>query len=248
MPTLLLSHRLPKRGNSEAECEDALALSVTPETATAAVADGASESSFAGLWARLLAEAFVRDPAAGLDPARWDEWLPPVQAAWSAEIGSKPLPWYAEEKVARGAFAALLGVAVSAGRWRAVAVGDACLFVVRGGGGDGRGGSVAAAFPVQSSAEFGNTPWLVGSRSRPAEMRSEGRFATASGEARPGDRLWLLSDAAAAWWLAVAESGGRPWETLAGLADPAAFAAWVDSVRDSRAMKNDDVTAVCIEA
>src|SRR4051812_29570559 len=53
---------LPKAGNSVEEYEDAWATSPDDESSpgqfVCAVTDGATETSFAGLWARLLAEAY----------------------------------------------------------------------------------------------------------------------------------------------------------------------------------------------
>ena len=74
-----------------------------------------------------------------------------IEAAWLT-----PLPWYAEEKAASGAFASLLGLEIfkkanggpSPYAWRAVAVGDSCLFQVEA-------GQVSKAWPIGNSAEFG---------------------------------------------------------------------------------------------
>src|SRR5262245_60712282 len=84
---------LTKHGNKPDEYEDAHAANA--EAGRFAVADGASESSFAALWARLLVEGFVKPikkPPAG------SNWLEPLQKAWAAEVDGKPLPWYAEDK------------------------------------------------------------------------------------------------------------------------------------------------------
>ena len=73
---------LPKEGHSAAEFEDACAWDA--RRGVFAVADGAGDSAYAGLWARLLVEQFVRTlPAAG-DAAAWDTWIRPAQEAWAA--------------------------------------------------------------------------------------------------------------------------------------------------------------------
>src|SRR5438067_1583543 len=113
---------LPKRGNDASENEDAYAHSIAH--GRFAVADGATESSFAALWAQLLVDEFVKPGT----PADWAGWLPPLQARWAAEIDQQPLPWYAETKVQQGAFATFLGVVIEPDCWRAVAVGDSCMF------------------------------------------------------------------------------------------------------------------------
>ena len=53
-----------------------------------AIADGATESSFAGEWARLLVEGFVQTPHAGCWP-NWSNWLPTAQQLWLAEVDGR---------------------------------------------------------------------------------------------------------------------------------------------------------------
>src|SRR6266568_755912 len=69
----------PKAGNAADEYEDAYA--VEPAALRYAVADGASETSFAKQWAELLVERFVHEPPA---PAELPGWLAPMQRAWAA--------------------------------------------------------------------------------------------------------------------------------------------------------------------
>src|SRR3989441_5352916 len=61
----------PKSGNSAEEYEDAWALRQTRTPPTGgirvAVADGATESSFAKLWAVLVAESYVRSEVTGAE-------------------------------------------------------------------------------------------------------------------------------------------------------------------------------------
>jgi hypothetical protein len=122
---------LPKHSHTQDEYEDAWAAD--PGRGRFAVADGASESAFAGLWARLLVEGFVAVPQA---PDLLD-WLDGPRRCWSVAVMGLELPWYGEMKRAEGAFATLLGLDVRPttpgrpGRWQAVAVGDTCLFRVR---------------------------------------------------------------------------------------------------------------------
>src|SRR5262245_28287369 len=215
--------RLPKGGHTAEEYEDAWAAA--PAAGRFAVADGAWESAFAGLWARLLAEGFV----GATRPQDFAGWLGGARRRWLAEVGELELPWYGELKRAEGAFATLLGVGVRPptrrrpGRWRAVAVGDACLVRVRQGG-------EARAFPVQSAAAFGNAPRLIGSRGGPAPQPEY-----AFGSLRAGDRLFLMTDALAQWFLHAHERGARPWEAVAALLSAArpeeAFATWVADLR-----------------
>src|SRR6266536_5305824 len=114
---------LAKRGHAAEEYEDALA--VDPASGRFAVADGASESSFAAPWARLLAEGFV---TASGNPWRGLDWLVAPRQRWADAVHALALPWYAEIKRDQGAFATLLGLAFRpprrgrSGTWRALAV------------------------------------------------------------------------------------------------------------------------------
>src|SRR5437879_1653927 len=94
----------PKRGNAAPEFEDACAANVA--LGRFAVADGATESSYAGLWASTLVNEFVTTPSP--DPSVWASWLPAAQTRWEMTVGRQPLPWYAEIKWQQGAFATFL--------------------------------------------------------------------------------------------------------------------------------------------
>jgi hypothetical protein len=230
---------LPKRGHSAEEYEDAHAAD--PRRGRFAIADGASESSYSGLWARLLVDGFASAPAAA--PELWHEWLPPLQQRWDAEVGSRSLPWFAEIKLQQGAFATFLGVVVDAHRWRAVAVGDSCLFQIRA-------GRLLHVFPLTSPGEFGTTPWLVGSRDACGTALEE-RSRRAEGDWQARDRLWLMTDALALWFLEETEQGGKPWRELENVlhapAPATAFADWVGKLRDAARLRNDDVTLMLVQ-
>jgi hypothetical protein len=233
---------LPKRGHSALEYEDAAAGDVPRRRF--AIADGASESSFAAVWARLLVEDFVHSELA--HPVRWEDWLPSLQQRWAAEVGARELPWYAEVKVQQGAFATFLGVGLceveNQLRWHGVAVGDSCLFHVR----EGR---LLQVFPALRADDFDNSPWLIGSRSTSTGMLMPGEK-RGQGDCQAGDRLWLMTDALAQWFLRQVEANGRPWEELeALLAHPepdAAFPVWIAFQRTTQSLRNDDVTLLAV--
>lgn len=256
MPVHSLSLRswqlqLPKGGEKAEDCEDASATD--PERGRFAVADGAAGSSFSALWARLLVEEFVRGRKP--QPAPWGDWLPAVQQRWSEAVagraGNQAAPWYVEDRLQQGAFAAFLGLVLDEvntwrggrrWRWRAVAIGDCCLFQVR----DGR---LIQAGPLVRSKDFGNTPWLVGSRSLLDKTLTK-KTTQQKGDWQPHDRFWLMTDALALWCWQQIETGYKPWKELDRLflaADPhRAFAEWIHGLRQERQMRNDDVTLVAV--
>jgi hypothetical protein len=225
------AQRVAKRGNAEAECEDAYAGD--QETGRFAVADGASESAFAGPWAEAVAAGYVANPGP------WSSWLPAARAGWHERFQSESMPWYIESKFQEGAFATLAGLHLCRTRlrWHALAVGDSCVFQLRG-------DRLRRAFPVKRSADFGSRPALIGSRTPPRSLRC--RRLRARGSWRPGDAFLLMTDALAEWFLREVEEGRRPWTMLRSARDAEAYRALLDDLRVARQMRNDDATLLWI--
>src|SRR5881409_3670686 len=91
----------PKLGNSPEEYEDAWAYrqTRTPVGIRVAVADGATESSFAKLWAVLLAESYVRSEVTG---AEFFARLNPARRLWRRRLAGRPLPGSLAKRPSRG--------------------------------------------------------------------------------------------------------------------------------------------------
>ncbi len=239
-----------KSGNSTDEFEDACSRprSHAPSVPSlrCAIADGATESSFSGQWARQLVQTFGRP---GVSIESWIDAIPTMQRAWRRAVATRDLPWYAEQKVRSGAFAAFVGVHLTdsptgpiAGQWQALSIGDSCMFIVRD-------GDVELAFPLQTSDAFGSTPYLLSSvASHTAAVRSA--LARSAGPWYHGDRFFLLTDALAQWFLRCHEAGGRPWETLDTFINSRGrrqFTVWLAEQRRSGSIRNDDTTMLRIE-
>jgi hypothetical protein len=209
-----------------------------------AVANGMAHSPCAAVWATLLADTFVesRQP----QPAPWAAWLPPLQLRWAAVAAEDgPLPPYADE-----AMASFLGLVVhpvgwlDRRRWEVVAVGDCCLFQVRR-------GVLRRSFPHARLADLEAAEARIGARNsfdrtlRRQEVRGEGDWL-------PGDEFYLMNRPLARWFLGRVEEWQRPWEVLGGMLDlggsPRTFAAWVDPLRQTRELDDEDVAllAVCL--
>ncbi len=230
----------PKSGNSVEEYEDAWAHRQTrsPAGLRVAVADGATESSFAKLWAVLLAESYVRSELTG---AEFFAQVQPARRLWRRRLAGRPLPWFASEKAEQGAFAAFLGVQIDAhtNRWTALAVGDCCFMQLDD---VGKGMRMVEAFPLQKSSQFTMSPYLIGSTSD-GELQNE-RIQVGKGSLRDGDMLLLGSDAVAAWLLKQHEDGRPLWKWLyRKLNTPERFAAMVAYGR-KHGLRNDDFTLV----
>src|SRR5262245_2430901 len=157
---------MPKAGNALSEYEDAfwprqVGFGATSPVLRLAVADGATETSFSGLWARLLVSSYGRGRLT--EEMAGDE-LRKIRRVWRRAVGHKPLPWYAEEKLRSGAFSSLAGLTISpsgkgsagAGDWQATAIGDSCLFQMRG-------GDLIRSYPFSQADEFNSRPQLISS-------------------------------------------------------------------------------------
>lgn len=229
--------RLSRQGLRDDQCEDAFAVSL--DRGRFAVADGATESSFGGVWANLLVTAFVE--AESLPD--WPEWIDPLRRLWTQQVGRSTngaaIPWYVEDHSRQGAFATFLSLTVNAVGWSARAVGDTCLFHVRG-------DRLLFSFPLTQAEDFNTTPWLIGSKTASNGAPLD-QALQVSDDWKEGDRLFLMTDALAQWFLTQSRDG-RPWLLLEEFLDQPdeAFAAWIALLRSSRKLKNDDVTLVTV--
>ena len=240
----------PKKGNAIDEYEDAFAPASDGEVEGTrlrfAVADGATEAAFSRLWARLLVEGYQKGWISRRDRDTHDG-LERLGRIWQRRVAQKPLPWYGEEKRRSGSFAALLGLEVceseddGPGMWRSYAVGDCCLFHLRG-------ERLLGSFPIEDPEEFGSRPVLLSSK-----MARNGTAlasaATAWGDWAPGDIFCLASDALACWVLKRHRDGEPPWGLVRALGAGEAgddFSDWIARLRAERSLRNDDVTLLRI--
>jgi serine/threonine protein phosphatase PrpC len=238
---------LPKAGNTDDEYEDASwpsgAIEEERASLNLAVADGATETSFSASWAKLLVEAFGDDVLHG---ATLIEDLLPLQSRWKQQVGEKPLPWYAEEKLRSGAFAALAGLRLqSDGTWSALAVGDSCIFQVRK-------DELISRFPLESSEQFDDRPVLISS-TRTGGLEAAQHVRSKDGEWKPGDTFYLMTDAIACYLLRRWENHDGERDLLAlfdDVGDALKFGEFVNhergqSLPDGRhLLRNDDVTVI----
>ena len=239
---------LSKAGNAPEEYEDA--FQSVPLLECFAIADGATESSFAGEWARILVRAFATDSsltiASGLEGLV--KWLEPFQREWFQTINWEGLPWFAEEKARAGAFSTLLGLNFekrdckkdlpTSGSWHALAIGDSCLFQVRD-------DTLLRAFPLARSEQFSNCPPLLSSK-QGSNHGVLDQACLAEGSYQPGDLFLLATDALAHWFLGQFERGAKPWVELSAIPEQADFEMFVTQLRQEHLIRNDDTTLILI--
>ncbi len=247
---------LQKKGNAPEEYEDAYSEPGAHRRPGLpfrfALADGATEGAFSGIWAGILTRVFCRVGSGHLPTLisraeeGWQRWQSEY-LRWRASHG-QPLRWYEEPGLAAGAFSTLLGLEFTRTgtdaqlKWSAVAVGDSCLFLLHE-------DNLSLCFPINSSALLNDSPFLIASNSARNDRLLE-NCRVLQGTATAGDRFFLMTDALAGWFLRETEAGESPWPELEQvLREPGtnAFEEWIGSLRDSGKLRNDDVTVLMIE-
>ena len=254
LPARCMVYRLAKEGFLVGQSEDSYAFrwSAGADCQCAwqrvAVADGATQSGFPSIWSRLLARSFVRHPWWDIDQLQSS--ITALAPQWHKRVFARPLPWFAEAKARIGPFSTLVGLELrdyspahpNGGTWRAVAVGDSCIFHLRD-------DSLQRAFPLTESAAFGNAPLLISSR-QSQNARLAGRISSVEGEWQAGDMFFLATDAMAQWVLMEHERGRSPWREVLACGEDRyrcwPFRAWAKAKRRAGEMRNDDLTCVVV--
>jgi len=244
-PTLQVrQYLLPKRAHTLSECEDAVGINVTGHRF--AITDGATEAFDARNWAQRLAQNWVQSETTS-SVAEFSNWLAAegrsLHDSWNALI----LPWYSEEKARGGSFAAFVGVelepAPRSWQWRAIILGDSCLFHCRG-------QELIKKLPLNNSASFGSNPILAASHPSVQSAALE-HVVVEAGVMMLGDQLLLLTDGVAAWYLLMDENGDlatrSAFTRLLRNEDSAGLTQLFESERTSGRLKDDDIAIISLE-
>lgn len=237
---------LAKDLDEPGQCQDAFALDA--EQGIASCADGVSSAIFSGPWARILVQSTVESPPRLDDADAFRAWLDAQRAAWRDGIDMARLTWYQRPKMVDGAMTTLLwteltptqtaddGHATSY-QLRAVAIGDTCLFHLRG-------DECLKHFPMDSAGQFGLNPAVIGSVDRQADHLLE--FQLYEAECPPGDWLVLATDALALWAMTRGESGEPvDWRRYWDLPDDE-WRQEIVALREANLMRYDDTTLVLL--
>jgi hypothetical protein len=218
---------VPKSGGDATDYEDAASIADRNWPVRAAVADGATESVYAGLWADMLVDTFVE---VGPDPAALISAVQTRQSEWHAAVQERAAeqPWYVQAKAEEGAFATGLVLSVhDDGTWAAASIGDCGLFHLQD--------DDAQGWPTDDPEAYTNRPALIPSRGADRIPTPD----TTSGRWTPGDTFLLATDAVAAWLLRV---GPR---TV--LDADASVDARVETARADETLRNDDATLLILK-
>jgi len=238
---------LPKDTEHPEENQDAGTLD--PVRGIAVVADGVASAIFSGQWATILAEATLADTPQPDDKEAFAHWLALRRQTWTRQIDVTGLAWFQKAKLPLGAFSTLLCVrtapmdqqqegAFGAYRLQCFAIGDSCLFHVRG-------GELVRTFPIQNAAELESDPVVLGS----VDLGRDGimEFSHLDELCYPDDVLVLCTDAVAEWALRQIEAASPPdWLRYWDLTEKQ----WQEEVidlRNRREMRYDDATLLLLK-
>jgi hypothetical protein len=229
---------LPKSGFAASECEDWIAGD--EQNCRYAVADGATEAFDALNWAQRLANNWVRNNVA-LTPEAFQEWITNEGLELHSSWKQLTLSWYAEEKARKGSFAAFVGVELDLRNdppaWKAIALGDACLLHCRN-------GALIKSLPLANSASFNSAPILVASDAA-IYKSNEQSLVIESGSCENNDVFFLVSDAAAAWYLERFEQNN--FSDVFQRNDSQAAAEFFENERRAGRIKDDDIAVMRLE-
>jgi hypothetical protein len=235
---------LPKSGQAFSECEDAVGINA--EAHRYAVADGATEAFDAGSWAKRLAHRWVESPKPALTLEDFRAWVEAEGKSLHDSWAGLRLAWYAEEKARGGSYAAFVGIGFEPDKsepsWQAVALGDSCLIHCRA-------REVLMSLPLSDYRRFNAAPVLVPSLGLLLNAALSQAVAR-RGEARAGDTFWLLSDAAAAWYLMLSETRDPQralFEALLADSKHDELVDFFERERLSNRIKDDDIAILRIE-
>jgi hypothetical protein len=234
----------PKAGNRPRECEDALSWNIA--AGRFCVTDGAGEGVFSRAWARTLAMGWGFGGVNNIDNQSLRAGVKSLDAILRERIARSRrnlrdrqggnLFWFqTDDRVAE--FAAFVGLDFAAdGHWRALAVGDCCLFIERG--------VDLRAFPLTAPEDFSGGAYLVPS-AIDADAKVMEHVHRLEGRPQAGDRFLLMSDAMACWYLSYPDRRARLREMLTRR-DRRGLGALVTRERETRRLRNDDIAMLFI--
>ena len=232
-----------KKAESLDDCQDA--IKVNEACFRYAVADGATRSFFPKQWAKLLVEHFCEMPTLSLNSENWKQWLAPIQEAWYKQIEERVkvrdtyylTNSFNEREPAVSTFVGL-EVEKTKREWRAVVVGDSCLFH--------KNSSGFRSYLIEQSDGFTDNPKAFASF--PEANHYDPAFIR--GELQSGDMFILATDALAKWILEHKESENleEMLQQLRQIENSEAFNQFVDQARDDEQIRlgNDDVALLLI--
>ena len=234
-----------KQAETMDDCQDAMA--VDENVGRYAIADGATRSFMSKPWAALLVKHFCKITRLSLTEDNWKEWLRPVQQEWyqqvEKEVKMLKRYWLTNSfNTQESATSTFIGLEIDkvTSEWKAIIIGDSCLFHL--------GDSGFKSYLIKDSAGFTNRPNAFTS----FEKDNHHDPILVTGDVKPGNTFILATDALAKWILAHKEVGKLETvcDALKDIETDIEFHKFVETERNSESMRlvDDDVTLMIISA
>ncbi len=232
-----------KKAESLNDCQDA--VKVNEDSCRYAIADGATRSFFPKWWAELLVEHFCELPTLFPNEENWKEWLDPIQAEWYKRVEERVKArnqFYLTNSfnVREPAVSTFIGLEIDKlkNKWRAIVIGDSCLFH--------KSKTGFRSYLIEKSEDFTDRPEAVSSF--PEKNYYEPTFV--GGEIQSRDIFILATDALAKWIVQHEETDQLEavLNQLKRIKTDEQFYSFVDLARDQESIRlvNDDVTLMLI--
>jgi hypothetical protein len=234
-----------KNGGNESENEDRYAISSHDSSCLRiAVADGTTEGLYSDVWAGLLVDSYC-DKGAELfeDSILWTIHKEFIDQTYN-KIAQMPenRHWAMYEKLERGTNATLAAIEFSnRNTVKMSAVGDSCIFWVDT--------DKVEMFPELSVDDFGISPDLI--CHVPETWPNLSQKIRKKEISLDRDRKLVVCTDALAHWLVKETSENNnflAWEKICSLSDIEAFNQLIEELRETKEIRNDDVTLVIIDA
>jgi serine/threonine protein phosphatase PrpC len=234
---------LYKKGGSLSEYEDRSAIGAQDDCLRVAIADGTTEGLFSDVWAELLVNGYCDYGVALFEDVNLQAIHKEFVHETCQKVGemSESRHWFMYEKLERGTHATFAAIELASGNTvQMTAVGDSCIFWCDK--------DKIEMFPELSADDFGISPasichipdtWYnlhLKIRSNEITLERDCQFV-------------LCTDAIAHWLVKETREKNNflAWEEIVRLSDVAAFNLLIEELRESKEIRNDDVTLVIVD-
>lgn len=227
----------PKIGNSADEYEDAFAIN--PGRGKIAVADGASDSIFSGLWARSLVNSYVDSDLSVSQDDFIEKLVSTARVKWHTDIQWDKLRLFVRNKALGGSFSTLILAESVTGssfnRVKVLSVGDSCILM--------KNDDSLHSFPLESYEDFNISPKLIwsgyGSPFSTEYKWSRPAYKVQEFDLESGDTVVIATDAVSKWLL---QYFPQSWDELE--IHHSDLRAYLTGEVTEKRMRNDDLTLV----
>jgi serine/threonine protein phosphatase PrpC len=240
----LFSGRTPKDSESITDCQDY--FEINEARGCFAIADGASQSFYPAIWAKLLVQHFCENPE--ISELNWRTWLEPIQTQWFTEVRSrvetaksqgKPtwIEGYNGLSMHRSATSTFIGLRFNENKIKACIVGDSCLFILKD--------RNLESYPLKHSEDFNDRPEYLASYSK--DNHFQPHFFDINFEQSDNAYVILATDALSKYILKCSEQRKDIFSHLLSISSQQQFENFVASARHQTiGMTNDDVTLLVL--